>query len=141
MADIDAPDSCNIRYSVECGFILKRVRDMIITNSQMHRTDKYSQYSSSVWLNGWVFVYELSGCGFESRCSHLNFRFCACFEQGVPWHPGNYRLWIHSETHAWHDNNMQLRYLTLYTSYIQSLVVTPRHTNLMLKSPRSLKTL
>ena len=22
----------------------------------------------SVWLNGWVFSYELSGCGFESRC-------------------------------------------------------------------------
>ena len=26
----------------------------------------------------------LSGCGFESSCSHLNFRFRACFEQGVP---------------------------------------------------------
>ena len=40
----------------------------------MHRTDKYSQHSSIiwlVWLNGWVFVYELSGCGFESRCCHL----------------------------------------------------------------------
>ena len=24
------------------------------------------------WLNGWVFVYKLSGCGFESRCSHLH---------------------------------------------------------------------
>ena len=24
-----------------------------------------------VWLNGWVFVYELSSCGFESSCSHL----------------------------------------------------------------------
>ena len=41
----------------------------------MHRTDKYSQHSSviwPVWLNSWVFVYELSGCGFESHCSHLN---------------------------------------------------------------------
>ena len=27
-----------------------------------------------VWLNGWVFVYELSVCGFESRCCHL----CVC---------------------------------------------------------------
>ena len=26
---------------------------------------------------GRVFVYELSGCGFESRCSHLNFRYRA----------------------------------------------------------------
>ena len=24
----------------------------------------------SVWLNCWVFIYELSGCGFKSRCSH-----------------------------------------------------------------------
>ena len=23
-------------------------------------------------------------CGFESRCFHLNFRYHACFEQGVP---------------------------------------------------------
>ena len=86
------------------GFILIR------TYSQMHHTDKYSQHSSitwSVWLNGWVFVYELSGCGFESSCSHLNFRFCACFEQGVPWHSGNCRVWIHSETRTWHDKNIQ----------------------------------
>ena len=26
-----------------------------------------------VRLNGWVFVYEVSGCGFKSRCSLLNF--------------------------------------------------------------------
>ena len=29
-------------------------------------------------------VYKLSGSGFESSCSHLNFRFRSCFEQGVP---------------------------------------------------------
>ena len=54
--------------------------------SQMHRTDKYSEHSSiiwSVWPNGWVFVYELSSSGFESSCSHLTFRFRACFEQGA----------------------------------------------------------
>ena len=27
---------------------------------------------------------QLSGCGFESRCCQLNFRYGACFEQGVP---------------------------------------------------------
>ena len=50
----------------------------------MHLTDKYSQHSSIIWpasLNGWVFVYELIGCGFKSSCSNLNFRFHACFEQ------------------------------------------------------------
>ena len=51
------------------------VRDMIITYSQMHRTDNYSQHISvvwPVWLNGWVFVYQLTGCGFESHWYHLN---------------------------------------------------------------------
>ena len=57
----------------------KRVRDMIRTYSQMHRTNMYSQHSSitkkgrPVWLNGWVCLDELSGCGFESSCSDLNF--------------------------------------------------------------------
>ena len=40
---------------MECGFTLKPVRDMIIKYSQMHRTDKYSQHSLTVWpvwLNG-----------------------------------------------------------------------------------------
>ena len=30
------------------------------------------------------FACDLSGCGFESRCCHLNFRYGASFEQGVP---------------------------------------------------------
>ena len=40
----------------------------------MPRTDKYSQHSlviSPVWLNGSVFVYELRGCDFKSRCCQL----------------------------------------------------------------------
>ena len=41
------------------------------------------QFNQFGWLNGWVFVYKLIGCGFDSRCSHLNFRFRACFEQAV----------------------------------------------------------
>ena len=34
-----------------------------------------------VWLNGWVFLYELSGCGFESSCSRLKLCLDSCF-----WH-------------------------------------------------------
>ena len=93
-----------------CGFTLKCGRDMIGTYSQMCYTDTYSQHSSIMWpkwLNGWVFVDEQSDCGFESRCSHLNFRYRAYFEQGVSWHSGNYRVWIYSETPTWHDNNIQ----------------------------------
>ena len=38
-------------------------------------------YSLAKW---WAFAYELSGCGFKSRCIYLNFRYRTCFEQGVP---------------------------------------------------------
>ena len=38
-----------------------------------------------VWLNGWVFVYELSSCGFQSRYSHLHFRYGTCFKQRAHW--------------------------------------------------------
>ena len=76
----------------------------------MHRTDKYSQHSSviwPVWLNSLVFVYEQSSCGIEFRCSLLNFRYRACFEQRVPWDSGNYRVCIHSEMRTWHDKSIQ----------------------------------
>ena len=29
-------------------------------------------------------VSELSGCGFQSRCCHLNLKYVTCFGQGVP---------------------------------------------------------
>ena len=67
-----------------------------------------------VWLNSWVFVYEFSGCGFESLCSHLNFRYRACFEEGVPWSSGKCRVWIHSEMRTWHDKNMQSNYVDIF---------------------------
>ena len=39
----------DIQATIECGFTLKRVRDMIRRYSQMHRADKYSQHSSVIW--------------------------------------------------------------------------------------------
>ena len=60
-----------------------RLRDCNWTQTQNHlvrkRTlnhlaelDKLAMWPNwPVWPNGWVFVYELSGSGFES-CSHLN---------------------------------------------------------------------
>ena len=68
-----------------------RWHDNNIKSNALYHTDKNSQYSTitwSVWLNGWVFIYELSGCDFESPCCHLNCRYGASFEQGVPWHLG-----------------------------------------------------
>ena len=46
----------------------------------------------NVWMrrvNGWVFVYELSGCGIDFCCSYVNIRYRACFEQRAPWYSGN----------------------------------------------------
>ena len=54
------------------------MREIIRTHSQMHRTDKYSQHSPiiwPVWPNDSVFVYELSGCGFESSSVTLTSDF------------------------------------------------------------------
>ena len=100
----------DIHATIECELTLKRVRDMTRTYSQMHYIGKYSEHSSIIWSVlsiGWVFIYELSGSEFQSSCSHLNFRFWARFEQGVPCYSGNYRVWIHPETRKWHDKNIQ----------------------------------
>ena len=54
-APASSKEFLDIQATIECGFTLKRVRDMIKTYSQMHRTDKYSQHSSIIWpawLNG-----------------------------------------------------------------------------------------
>ena len=67
-----------------------------------------------VWLNGWVFVYKRSGCGFESHCSHLNLIYRVCLEQGVRWHSGNCWVQIHSKMRMWHDKNTQSPCHTCY---------------------------
>ena len=81
----------------------------------------FHKWTLAKWLNGWVFVYELSGCGFESSCSHLNFRFCV-FDQ-VPWYSGNDRVWIHSETRSWHDKNIQSFFLIFFMKTCFRLVL------------------
>ena len=46
-APASSKEFLDIQATIECGFTLKRVRDMIKTYSQMHRTDKYSQTAQS----------------------------------------------------------------------------------------------
>ena len=117
-----ARSSLPFRQTIEFGFTLKLIHDMIITYSQMHRTDKYSEHSLIIWpvsLNGWVFVLELSGCGFESRCCHLNFRYGSCFKEGVSWHSGKRWVWIHSDMTLTHsdmklDHDMIITYSKMH---------------------------
>ena len=87
-------------------------RNTVLIDSNMIRIHNHlvlkqtlNHSAKPVWLHGWVFVYKQ--CEFKSHCCHLNFRYGTCFEQGVHWHSGNYKVWIHSETQTWHDNNIQ----------------------------------
>ena len=57
--------------------------DMVCLSRPSYPFKFFKGCRRSVLLNGWVFVYKLSGCGFESRYYHLNLWY-ACFEQGVP---------------------------------------------------------
>ena len=87
IGSVSSKEFLDIQATIECGFTLKRIREIIRTSSQMQGTDKYLQQSSivwPVWLHGCVFIYKLSSCGIESWCGHLNFRYRACFEKGVP---------------------------------------------------------
>ena len=43
---------------------------LIKTNKSFYRQITSNKIVWPVWINGWVFVYELGGCGFESSC-HL----------------------------------------------------------------------
>ena len=65
----------NTEATIKCGFTLKRVRHMIRAYSQIHRTNKYSEYKSIIWLlllNDWLFIYNLTSWRFESRGSLLD---------------------------------------------------------------------
>ena len=76
------------------------------------------------WLNGWVFVHKVSGCGFISRCYPLNFSYRAWLEPEVPRHSDNYRVQMHSETCTWHTvvfNNKQ-SYSGIIQAYSESCV-------------------
>ena len=55
----------------------------------------------------------------ESSCSHFTFRFRACFEQGVPWHSGNYRVWIHSENAyvTWQEHTVKMHRTDKYSEH------------------------
>ena len=86
MAPVSRKEFLNIQANIKCGFTLNSVPYLILTYSQMQGKDKYLKHGSmiwSVWPNDWLFGYELSVCGFASRCTHLKLRYHACSKQGV----------------------------------------------------------
>ena len=97
-------NSCSfLLLSIASSTIIEK-KEIVIDDCNGTRT--HNNFVRKGTLDDRVFAYELSGCGFENRCSHLNFRFRACFEQGVPWDSGNYRVWTHSERRTWHDKSI-----------------------------------
>ena len=105
----------------------------------MPRTDKYLQYSSIIWLvwpNSLVFAYKLSVCWLESRCSHLNFRYCTCLEHRVPWHSGKYRLWTLSEMCTWIDSNIRSKspYRNVLTTELNHLASLTKYIGVRLET-------
>ena len=104
-----------MRFFCDCNW--SRTHNHLVHKRTLNHLDNWT-----VGLNGWVFVYELNSCWFENSCSYLNFRFRACFEQGVPWHSGNYRVWIHPETRTWHDKNIQYDFLVFYQVFLSRQV-------------------
>ena len=88
----------------------------------MHRTDNYLQHSSivwPVWLNGRVFVYELSGCGFESHCSHLKTLFLAVVLAPVP-----FLFYLH--TFCFLYTKVKLTLVLIYVQCIQNVIFSFR---------------
>ena len=57
-----------------------RTHDHLVHKRTLNHLAKLA--SLAKWLS--VRLRTISGCGFESSCSRLNFRFRACFGQGVP---------------------------------------------------------
>ena len=55
MGIVLSKESLNIQANIEGAFTMKRVHDMTRTYSEMHRADKYSQFTyiiGSDWVNG-----------------------------------------------------------------------------------------
>ena len=75
------------------------------------------------WLDGKVFVYQLSDCGIESHWGDLNLRYSAYSEQGVSWRSGNLRVKMRSTdvcnmTNTFTVNTfILLKYATRETSF------------------------
>ena len=111
----------DIWSSSDCNWT--RTQNQLIRKQTLTYLAKLAKWLScvvSTYLNG-AFDCIFLSCQYafhreSTLYSCLNFKRClkfkwlqyrAYFEQGVPWLSGNYRVWIHSETHTWHDKNIQ----------------------------------
>ena len=97
---ITPQDSAKLKDLIKI-YLCGKFHQYSICDSNVIRTHNY------LVCNGWMFVFELSGCGFESRCYHLNFKIAPASSKKFLDIQVNYTVWIHFETCTWHDNNIQ----------------------------------
>ena len=66
-------DICNSLWKASLISNVKNVAYLSMLNKlKINKINKHSSIIWPIWLNGWEFVYELSGCGFGCRCCHIN---------------------------------------------------------------------
>ena len=119
-----ARSKCQICSLSDCNWT--RTQNHLIRKRTLNHLVKLAKWLScvlSTYLHG-AFDFSSPVGAFDSS-SHLNFRFRACFEQGVPWYSGNYRVWIHSETCTWHDKNIQSVLISPLNLQIWSRIPVP----------------
>ena len=72
---------CSVPIQINVFWNRNTFRNIVLTRKLDHFT------SLGIW---WSARSQTSCCGFEFRCSHVFFRYCACFEQGGAWNSNNY---------------------------------------------------
>ena len=121
---LQARSSLIFRQTIECGFTPQLVCDMIITYSQLHHTNKYSQHSSiiwPVWLNGRVFIYKLSGYGFESHYCHLPSDMAPALSKEFLDIQASYSMWILQQCYQKNSEEMLDIYFLCLLSILLSM--------------------
>ena len=94
--------------------------NLIRTHNQLVRNRTLNHLASlAKWL---MLVYKVSGCGFESHCCHLKtLDMMPASSKEFPDIQANSRVWTHSETRMWHDNNRQTSKMPLLHNWLFSL--------------------
>ena len=114
-------------YHVTCVFIVNLLSTIVWmssnsfletgTVSEIYMTT--TEFEPITTLTKWSsVVYELSWCGFDALCSHLNSRNRAFFEQWVLWHSGNYRLQITLNMYLHDKITLSVHHTDKYSEHI-----------------------
>ena len=120
------PIQCILLYVLMSRRRFKAIHTLQLPECQRTRCSKQERYlkfkrlqrDSNLWLL-------LCSSIILFICNLLcNFRYRTCFQQGVPWHSGGYREWIHYETRTWHDETSKSPKLSkrFYGTFLISII-------------------